>query len=123
MARQSHTVQGPPVWKDGTLASNGDETVFTLVAADATNFESCAFTARETLIVFNSDDTNPYTFTIEGVPDNLGRTANLGPITVEALEIHRVELDSFEGFRQSDGKLYFKGSNAAIKFAVYRPKT
>lgn len=121
MARQNHTVQTMPVWKDGTLASNGDETVMTFTACDASNYEMCDFTGQEVLLFTNTGSTQR-TFTIEGVLDSLGRTADLGPVQVEAGEMHRIQIDSYEGFRQTTGKLHFRGSHAELEVAVIRPR-
>lgn len=123
MARQNHTVQTSPVYRDGALAANGDETITTFAACHATDFEQCDFTGKEMLLFHNTSEDTQYTFTIESVAEgNLGRVGDLGPVQLEAGEIHRVQIDSLDGFRQTNGKLYFKASNAAVHVAVVRVK-
>lgn len=96
-------------------AANSLDFVFT--ACDAVNFDEFAFTGRELLLITS---TGSYTFTLESVADGLLRT---GDITTYAIAVGIFSVFCFSqkpGWEQSGGKVYLKGSNAGVKFAVIR---
>lgn len=78
------------------------------------------FSNAETLLVLaqNSDGVNPYTILITSAADRFNRTGDLGPYTMQAGEFAAF-LIKRDGFRQSDGNLYFESNNAAIKVAIF----
>jgi len=119
MARQSHTAKTVLGQKASSYTANAADLTFT--AADAANFEQTAFTGKELIIAYNSDPANPYTVTIESVADaSLGRTGDITTYSLAAGEYGVFGPFTLDGWRQSDGYLYFKASNAAIKFCVIR---
>ena len=118
MARQTHTAKSVLGTKSNAYTANLAD--FTFTAADVANFEEVALTGKELVLAINSDPTNPYTVTIESVVDDLGRTGDITTYSLAAGEYAVFGPFTLEGWRQSNGKLNFKGSNAAIKFAVIK---
>ena len=87
------------------------------VAADGIEFLQ---TGREVVLIQNSDAANPYTFTLVSVADELNRTGNVGPYTLQAGEIVPILINP-KGFKSaSTGKVLITMDNAAIKVAVCR---
>jgi len=87
------------------------------VAADGIEFLQ---TGREIVLIQNSDPTNPYVFTLVSVADELNRTGNVGPYTLQAGEIVPILINP-KGFKSaSTGKVLITMDNAAIKVAVCR---
>jgi len=89
----------------GSAGANGNQTSF----GDA---------GELTLMALNSDPTNPYTILISSVADKMNRSGDIGPYTMQAGE-HAVFTIKRDGFRQTDGNLYFESNNAAVKVAVW----
>lgn len=116
MARQSHTAKTALGTKTSAYSANAADLAMT--AADAANYEEVAFTGKELVIAHNTDGANPYTVTIESVADELGRTGDITAYSLAAGEYGVFGPFGRDGWRQTTGKLYFRGSNAAIKFAV-----
>lgn len=116
MARQVHTVRNGT----GKYPTSAQLVPFALLAADDTNYEQCDFTGRETIIAYNSSTDTAYDVTIESVASN--RTGRSGNLVVEVPfgEIVHIGPLGLDGFKQSDGKLYFQGEDAAILFGVVR---
>ena len=114
-ARTEISVQTSAKWRDG-LTTNEDR--LTLTAADVSNKNQCDFAPGIVMIIQNSG-ASPYTYTITSKADQLGRVGDLTQ-TLAAGDIRLIQLDTVEGFMQDDGKLYFEGSNAAIKFSPIR---
>jgi len=71
----------------------------------------------DVLLAWNSDPTNPYTFTISSIADERNRTGDITTYSLAAGEIGAFRLKK-AGWQQADGKCYLEASNAAIKFAV-----
>lgn len=93
-------------------------TTITFTAADTSNQNSTPFTGREIIIATNTHATDPFTVTITSVADSHNRT---GSITAESLAAGVFKLYGpfrADGWQQSDGTLYFQGSDASIKFKV-----
>lgn len=89
-----------------------------LTAADATNFEQIALTGREILVIFNSDASD-HTVTITSVADTTeGRTGDITTENVVAGTMKMIGPLAPEGWRQTDGYLYFQASDATIEYAV-----
>ena len=87
------------------------------VAADGIEFLQ---TGREVVLIQNSDAASPYTFTLVSVADELNRTGNVGPYTLQAGEIVPILINP-KGFKSaSTGKVLITMDNAAIKVAVCR---
>lgn len=113
MPRISHTAQA---------AASPNPTagiVLTLTAADTTNKESTPCTGRELIVAQNTGGA-AYTVTITSAPDINGR---LGTISAQSLAAGAVvAFGPFQndGWRQTDGTIYYEASNPAVKFAVIR---
>lgn len=103
-----------PVSINGTISANGAD--ITMTAGDAANGNSCALTGRLFLFVYNSD-ASAQTITITSVADNLGRTGDISAYSVGAGEFALFGPFPNHGWRQTDGKLYFTVSDAAVKVA------
>lgn len=116
--RTTLTAVTPPSLTAGALTANSAD--FTFTAADTSNLNEVVLSGREILLVYNSDGTNPYTFTVTSVADALGRTGDITTYSLAAGEYGVVGPFPVIGWSQSNGKLYFQGSNAAIKFAIIK---
>lgn len=102
---------------DGTVSAGAADATFT--AADTTNKNSFVSTGREIVIAFNSGGAD-YTATITSAPDDLGRTKDVDAYALQAGDYAVFGPVKQKGWKQSDGKIYLEGSNAAVKFLVIR---
>ncbi len=119
--RADITPKDPPSLVAGSITANSAD--FTFAAADASNYNQCAHTGRELLLVQNSDNSNAYTVTVTSKAIG-GRTGDVSAYSVGANEFAVLGPFPLRGWSQTGRKLYFQGSNAAIKFAVIKiPKT
>lgn len=119
MARQSHT----PLAALGTKGSlyTAGAADLPMTAADAALFEQCTFTGKEIVIAHNSHAADPYTVTIESVASaGLGRTGDITTYSLAAGDVVALGPFAADGWRQTDGTLHWKASNASILFAVLR---
>lgn len=114
MARVTHTAQA------GTGKYPTTLTALTFTAADAVNFEQTLHTGRELIVVRNSHGSTAYDFTLTSVASNATGRTGTEVVELAAGAIHVVGPLGIDGWRQSDGMLYFAGENAAILFAVVR---
>lgn len=117
MARQSHT----PLTALGTKTSaySAGAADLTMTAADATNKEQVAITGQELVIAHNTG-ASAYTVTISSVADDQGRTGDVATYSLAAGDYAIFGPFGLEGWKQTDGKLYFEASNASVKFGVVR---
>ncbi len=99
-----------------TVPANSLDIAFT--AADVANGNQVKITGRELLLVKNSDPANPYTFTLDSVPDGCNREGDITAYSLAAGEYAAFWLGSITGWRQVDGYLYLNANNAAILFAI-----
>lgn len=86
------------------------------VAADGVKFLQ---QGNEVIIVKNSDATNPYTFTIKSVADDLNRLGDIGPYSLAAGKQAVVRLPG-RGFKDSTGYVLIVMENVAVQVAVHR---
>ena len=94
-------------------------TDLTFTACDATNFEQVAWTPGLRIIFWNTHASTPYDATLEAAPDSLGRDVDT-VLELAAGDICMTGDIVAEGWAQSDGYVYFKGENAAVKYAVVK---
>jgi hypothetical protein len=116
MARTSltkTTLLGP--WPSLQPAANALDVTFT--AADVANKNQFSASGDDLILVWNTDGANPYTFTVTSVVDDKNRTGDITTYSLAAGEVGAFRVRN-DGWRQTDGKIYLEGSNAAIKFAV-----
>lgn len=99
------------------VAANSLDFVFT--ACDAVNFDSFVFSGPTLLLVTS---TGSYTFTLESVVDEKGRTGDITTYAIANGIFSRFYfgMPNQAGWRQSTGVVNIKGSNAGVKFAVIR---
>lgn len=103
---------------NSTTAADSADVVLT--AADTSNLNAVALTGREMVYVTNSG-ASPYTCTFTSVADDFGRTGDITTYSLAAGESALFGPFTTKGWQQSsDGKLYFQGSNAAVKFLVIK---
>jgi hypothetical protein len=88
--------------------------------AELTWFNSAVCTGNEILLVWNTHATDPGTVTISGATDAFGRTATIADYNLDAGKMAFFGPFRSDAFRQTDGKLWFAGSAATVKFAVIR---
>ncbi len=118
MARQTHPVFVPvgPIG-DYTVANVAD---LTFTPSDPVNFEQVRLTGKEMLIVRNVGAT-PRNYTITSVPNALNRTGDINQgLNFPAGEWRLLGPFGVDGWRQSDGNLYFQGDNVEVEWAVIR---
>lgn len=101
----------------GTYSANAADV--TMTAADVANKNQATMSAKLLLIAHNTGG-SAYTVTVDSVADPYGREGDITTYSVGAGEY--AVFGPFEpaGWRQSDGKLYFEASNAAVKFGLVR---
>lgn len=110
-----------PAYPTLPVTANSADMAFTAVTGSAgSNGNQIPFGNFNEMVVIakNSDPTNPYTFTITSKPDQLNRSGDIGPYTMQAGE-YAVFTVKRDGFRQADGYLYCEGDNAAVKVAAF----
>jgi hypothetical protein len=111
MARQLHTAVTLP----SGYAIDGSNVAMT--AADAANFEEVAHTGRQVILYRNSGAT-PRIVTVSSVAHSqVPRTGDFSD-TVAAGEMHVSPMFPVDGWRQTNGKLYFSGAHAEVLFSV-----
>ena len=118
MARTNIATQVPvgPYPAGGTVSA--EQLKITFTAADTSNLNEFVFTGKEVLLVTNSG-ASPYTVTFTSAPDEHGRTDDVAAYSVPAGETHAFSFrQGAAGWLQSDGHVYFQGSNAALLFAI-----
>lgn len=117
MARQSHTPLTALGTKTNVYTANAAD--LTMTAADVSNKEQVTATGNELIIAHNTG-ASTYTITISSVVDEQGRTGDISAYSLGAGEYAVFGPFGTEGWRQTDGKLYFEASNVAVKFGVVR---
>jgi len=115
MARQSHTALTALGTKTNVYTAGA--AVLTMTAADVTNFEQVTHAGKVVVIAHNTG-ASAYTVTVESVVDALGRTGDITTYSMAAGAYAAFGPFDLEGWKQTDGKLYFKASNVAVKFGV-----
>lgn len=91
----------------------------TWTAGDPANDERIVVTGKDIVVLWNTSADTGYDYTVLGVADGLGRSANIGP-TELAFGTMVAFIPGFEGFAQSGTPRYIHidVENAAIKYAV-----
>lgn len=89
----------------------------TATAADATNFEKMPFTGREILVAVNTNSgSTARSVTVTSVASPItGRTGDI-TVSIPAGAYRMIGPLAVEGFRQSDGYLYFQATHAEVKY-------
>lgn len=105
---------------DGTGKYPTSLTALTLTAADASNGNQTVHTGNFVLFAINTHASTPYDVTLTSAASSrTGRTADIVK-EIAAGEVLIIGPLGLDGYRQTDGYLYFSGENAAVKFAVVR---
>jgi hypothetical protein len=116
MARVDHTAFETLGTKGSEYTANAAD--LTMQAADTTDSESVPLTGAELVIAHNTDTTDAHTVTISSIAsDDLGRTGDIS-YSLGADEYAVFGPFGLDGWRQSDGDLYFAAAAADVKFAV-----
>ena len=93
-------------------------------AADASLYQYTPLISGKTVVLaMNTDASNPYTVTFESVVDEKNRTGDITTYSLAAITVTTPVVAVFgpfstTGWNQSGNQLWFRASNAAIKFAV-----
>lgn len=120
LAFAAQTPMTPVQLKQNNYAVQAGDLTVTFNACDATNGNSFPVTGQEILLVQNSG-ASAYTFTIQSVADNFGRTdTTLTNYSVAASAITAIELKYLIGWQQTGQVMYTACSNVALKFAIVR---
>lgn len=117
MARQSHTPKTALGTKTNAYTANAAD--LTMTAADAVNYEMVALTGNELVIAHNTG-AGARTVTISSVVDDLGRTGDITAYSLGAGEYAVFGPFGLEGWKQTDGKLYFAAEHAEVKLGVVK---
>ena len=112
MARQTHVAVEAPNPDGDALAE------ITFAATHATNKEQTLATGREVIVFYNSGAT-PRVCTVTSIACSHGRTGDVSS-TVGAGEFWVSPRIPLEGFRQTDGYIYFEAAHAEILVSVIR---
>jgi len=107
----------PKNMNNGTISANAADV--TLTAVDTVNNNSVTLDAGMSCLVQNSGG-SPYTITFTSVADHLGRTGDI-TYTVAAGGFALFGPVTLKGWMQTDGKVYYTGSNVAVKTLWIRP--
>lgn len=107
----------PKNMNQGTIAA--DSADVTLTAVDTVNNNSVTLEAGMCALIQNSG-ASAYTVTFTSVADDLGRTGDI-TYSLGAGEFALIGPVTLKGWRQTDGKLYYTGNNAAVKVLFIRP--
>lgn len=70
------------------------------------------------LVIVRNDNGGAQTITFTSVPDKLGRSGDIETYSIGAGEYAAFGPFKVEGWRQTDGKIYFETSSADVKVAV-----
>lgn len=117
MARQDITVTNSPGKTASPQAAQTAGVALTMTQAVTTTGSQCPSTGKELLVVRNTT-TTARTVTITSYPDSFGRS---GHITAHALAGSAINIYGpfpVEGWRQSDGMLYFEASATTVEIGV-----
>jgi hypothetical protein len=112
----AQTPKGPYV----ALQPAANSLDITMTAADVANMNQTSLSGPLLLIVQNTHATTPFTFTLTSIVDTKLRPGDITTYTLQAGDIVAFVINSMEGWLQTDGMLYYAGSDATIKFALLR---
>jgi hypothetical protein len=112
----AQTPKGPYV----TLQPAANSLDVTMTAADVANMNQTVLNGPMLLIAQNTHASSPFTVTISSIVDSKLRTGDITTYTLQAADIVAYIINSMEGWLQTDGMLYYAGSDATIKFALLR---
>ncbi len=114
MARAAIAAQTAPGGYDA------DGAILTWTVADPTNDHKTTWTGREIIMAWNTSADTAYAVIVTSVADvPAGRTGDATK-SIPFGEMRMFGPFNANGWRQSDGQLYFEAANAAVKFAVLR---
>src|SRR3990167_9541476 len=103
------------------LQPAADSLDLAMTAADATNKEQVVLTGKQILVWHNTSAATPRTVTITSIADGgHKRSGDVTTYSVAAGEYGAFGPVEIDGWRQSDGNLYFEASHAEVKFGVLR---
>lgn len=91
----------------------------TFEAADTTNQNQVTLSGGEMLLAWNQG-ASAHTVTVTSSPDDLGRLGHITAESISASQVRCYGVPQVEGWKQSDGKLYFEANSAEVYFAVIR---
>lgn len=117
MARTTLTPNTALGWLHGSYTANAAD--LTMTAADAVNYNEVVASGNDLVIAHNTGG-SAYTVTITSAADPYGRTGDISAYSLGAGEYAVFGPFRNLGWMQTDGKLYFQASNAAVKFGVVR---
>ena len=121
MPRQTIAASTPAGPYPATLPLTANSADVTMTAADVANKSQAAYGTASALLVLvqNTHASAAGDVTIESSPDGLNREGDINDYVLQAGDIAAFYLPR-NGWRQSDGNLYFDGSDATIKFGIIK---
>jgi len=117
MTKQAHTPFTALGSKTNVYTANAAD--ITMLVADVSNKEMVVASGNDLVVAHNTGG-SPYTITVSSVVDPYGRTGDVAAYSLGAGEYAVFGPFANDGWRQTDGKLYFEASNAAVKFGVVK---
>ena len=90
-----------------------------MAAGDAVNGNSFPVSGRDLIVAYNSG-ASPYTITITSAPDYDGRTLDIAAYSIPGSGHALFGPFLLDGWRQSDGKIYFMVSSASVLVGAFR---
>jgi hypothetical protein len=115
MARTAITItvaEGP--YGDYT-AGDADLTVAT---ADVDDKNKVTFSGSKILLIAHNTDAGAHDITVSSVADEFGRTGDITDYSLGADEYAVFGPFVANGWKQSDGALYFEADDATVKFGI-----
>lgn len=97
-------------------------TAITFTAADVANMNQTPWTGSEVILARNVHATTTYTITLTSVADSHGRSGTISAENIVALSQKAIPILGADGWRQTDGFIYFQANNASVEFAVLKVK-
>lgn len=91
-----------------------------MVAADATNKQQVSLDNGPILLIAQNTGVGARTITITSKVDAQNRTGDITAYSIGASELAVFKIDRTDGWRQTDGYLYFEAEHAEVKFGIVR---
>ncbi len=115
-AQTALTIQ--PLKENNYPVLAGDLTL-TFTACDNVNGNAFTSTGKEILIVQNSDAAGAHTFTVNSIPDQLGRSdTSLTGYSLPLSTFAVLNMNTLLGWKQNTGQIFLACNSNLIKFAV-----
>jgi hypothetical protein len=117
MARVTHTAFSALGTKSDVYTAGAAD--ISMTAATPADDEEVVHNG-EILLIAHNTDVGAQTVTVSSVADDLGRTGDITTYSLAADDYAVFGPFKVEGWRQTNGKLYFEATDAGVLFAVVK---